>query len=235
MSSLRRVPPSERPRERLCLAGPDVLSLQELLAILLATGTKGKSVLMLAQEMLTRFGGLQGLLEASVEELVQVKGIGAAKAILLKAAFEIALRASKIEQPLRPLVDTAEKAFALVHPELAREKREVMIVILKDVKGRLIHYERVAVGTLSEVLVHPREVFFPAVRHKAHSLIAAHNHPSGDPTPSRADIALTTHLLRSGKVMGIALDDHLIIGGASFVSLRRRDRYFFTGMGEPSG
>ena len=94
------------------------------------------------------------------------------------------------------------------------------MVILKDVKGRLIALEKVSIGTLSDVLVHPREVFFPAVRHKASSLILAHNHPSGDPTPSAADFELTKHLIRSSKVMGIHLDDHLIIGSSSFTSLR---------------
>jgi DNA repair protein RadC len=96
----------------------------------------------------------------------------------------------------------------------------MLMVIMKDVKGKLIGLEKVAVGTLSDILIHPREVFFPAVRHKASSLILAHNHPSGDPTPSAADLELTRHLIRSGRIMGINLDDHLIVGGDSFVSLK---------------
>lgn len=217
--NLHALPPTERPRERLVAFGVDALSLAELLAILLTSGTKGKSVLELAQEMLIRFGGLGGLLDASIAELMEIKGIGKAKAIQLKAAFGIALR-RKEDQP-KIKIDALE-AYHLVRDELSFEKQEKLVVILKDVRHRLIGYETVAVGTLSEVLVHPREVFFPAVRHKAASLILVHNHPSGDPTPSKADLDLTLHLLKSSHVMGIGLDDHLIVGSHSFVSLRQQ-------------
>jgi len=217
--SLFKIPAQERPRERLMKFGPEALSLSELLAILLATGTKDKSVLELAHEMVVRFGSLQNLLEASIQELMEVKGIGPAKAIQLKAAFGIALKTTqKSFVPTDPI--HARQAYELVRHELADQKQEMLMVILKDVKGRLITTEKVSVGTVSDVLVHPREVFFPAVRHKASSLILAHNHPSGDPTPSSADLELTKHLVRSSKIMGIHLDDHLIIGSSSFISLR---------------
>jgi len=216
--NLHHLPEAERPRERLIKYGVEALSLTELLAILLTSGTRGKSVLELAQELLIRFGGLSGLLGASISELTEVKGIGRAKAIQLKAAFGIAIR--REETPLK-LKMTSLEAYELVRDELAYEKQEKLVVILKDVKERLIGHETVAVGTLSEVLVHPREVFFPAVRHKAASLILVHNHPSGDPTPSKADLELTRHLMKSSDVMGIGLDDHLIVGAHSFISLRR--------------
>lgn len=214
------LPTQERPRERLLRLGPEMLSLSELLAILLTTGTKEKSVLELSQELVMRFGSLQNLLNASIEELKEIKGIGKAKAIQLKAAFGIALQANHkaIDQKLP--IDASE-AYELVRHDLAYQTQEILLVILKDVKGKLITIEKVSVGTLSEVLVHPREVFFPAVRHKASSLILVHNHPSGDPTPSKADIELTYHLARSSLVMGINLDDHLIIGSNSFISIRR--------------
>lgn len=218
--TMHALPLEERPRERLLYAGADALSLAELLAILLGTGTKGKSVLLLAQEILMYFGGLRGLLEASIEELKQIKGIGEAKAVLLKAAFEIALRSATGGAIPKCSIETPEHVFELAKREMAGHKQEVLLVILRDVKGRMIHHERVAVGTLSEVLIHPREVFYPAVRHRAHSLILVHNHPSGDPTPSQADLELTRFLLQSSRMMGITLDDHLIIGAHSFISLR---------------
>ena len=217
--NLSKLPAQERPRERLVKLGPDALSLTELLAIVLTTGTKDKSVLELAHEMVVRFRSPQALLEASITELMEIKGIGLAKAIQLKATFGIAL---KITQ--EPFVATdpihTKEAYELVRHDLAGQKQEMLMVVLKDIKGRLIALKKVSVGTLSNVLVHPREVFFPAVRHNANSLILAHNHPSGDPTPSKADLELTKHLIRSSRVMGIHLDDHLIIGSNSFISLR---------------
>jgi DNA repair protein RadC len=208
--------------------GPEALSLAELLAILLTTGTKDKSVLELAHEIVGRFGSLDQLLEASIEELMEVKGIGKAKAIQLKAAFGIALKTGqKRFLPTNPI--HAPEAYELVRHDLAHQKQEMLMVVLKDVKGRLIMMEKVSVGTLSDVLVHPREIFFPAVRHKASSLILAHNHPSGDPTPSAADLELTRHLVRAGRIMGIRLDDHLIIGASSFISLREAGFLHYSG------
>ncbi len=219
---MHALPVTELPRERLLQYGVDALSVSELLAILLVTGTKGKSVLQLADELLSKFRDLNGLLDASIEELMEVKGIGQAKAIQLQAVFGIALKSKKNYLCERYLVETPEKAFALARQEIAHHKQEVLLVILRDAKTQLIHCEKVSVGTLSEVLVHPREVFYPAVRHKAHSLILAHNHPSGDPTPSPADLELTRLLLHSSRVMGIGLADHLIIGSGCFVSLKEK-------------
>jgi len=217
--NLRNLPAQERPRERLLNVGPDALSLAELLAILLTTGTRDKSVLELAHEIIARFGSLENLLEASIPELMEVKGIGQAKALQMKAAFGIALKTTHKPFAAKSPIH-AREAYELVRHELSHQKQEMLMVILKDVKGRLITLEKVSVGTLSDVLVHPREIFFPAVRHKASSLILAHNHPSGDPTPSSADLELTRHLMRSSRIMGIHLDDHLIIGSSTFISLR---------------
>lgn len=216
--NLHNIPLEERPRERLVRYGVDALSLAELLAILLVTGTQGKSVVTLAHEILGKFGTIEGLLEASVSELCEIKGVGKAKAIQLKAAFGIALKTS-CRTTSRAFI-TSYDAYALVKDDLSRQKQERLVVILKDVKGRLITHETISVGTLSEVLVHPREVFYPAVRHKASSLILAHNHPSGDPTPSSADLELTRHLMKSSRIMGIGLEDHLIIGADKFISLK---------------
>lgn len=217
---VKALPFEERPRERLMQYGPDALSLSELIAIVLGSGMQGKSVLDLSQEILSFFGSLEKLLDASISELMQVKGIGRAKAIQLKAVFGIALKCKKPVSEQRFPIDSPLKAYALAQAEIAHIPKEVLFVILRDIRGNLLHYEQISVGTLSQVLVHPREVFFPAVRHKAHSIIIAHNHPSGDPMPSKADLELTRTLLEASRVMSIGLDDHLIVCKDNFVSLK---------------
>jgi DNA repair protein RadC len=219
MTKMCALPANERPRERLHAMGSDALSLAELLAILLTTGTQSKSVLELAQEIVVRFGSVHRLLEASLEELMEIKGIGKAKALLLQAAFGIARKVSY--RPVGPQDQIhAKEAYELVKPQLAGQKQEMLMVVLKDIRCRLISVEKIAIGTLSDILIHPRDIFFPAVRHKANSMILAHNHPSGDPEPSTTDLEMTKQLIRSSRVMGIHLDDHLIIGSHSFVSLK---------------
>jgi DNA repair protein RadC len=220
--TIRSMPPEERPRERLIKEGVEALSLAELIAIILGTGMKGKSALLLAQELTQQFKDLNGLLNATIQELTQIKGMGRAKAIKLRAVFGIALRNNRSQLNPDDLLLTVHQAFELARGEIAHEKKEILFVIARDVRGRLIHSEKISVGTLSEVLVHPREVFYIAVRHKAHSIIIAHNHHSGDPTPSKADMDLTHLLMHSSRVMGIQLDDHLIVTPHKYVSLREQ-------------
>lgn len=220
--AMHQLPLEVRPRERLERYGLHALSVAELLAIVLGSGTQGSSVLELSHAILVRFGTLQSLLEASIVELMEVKGIGRAKAIQLKAVFGIALKCKQAQTPDKMPIESSAQAYELAHQDLGLEKQEALLVLLRDVRGCLIHREVVAKGTLSEVLVHPREVFYPAVRYKAHSLILAHNHPSGDPTPSEADLNLTRHLLLSARTMGIAIDDHLIVGAHRYISLQER-------------
>jgi DNA repair protein RadC len=224
--NVRDLPLAERPRERLRAQGAEVLTTVELLAILLSTGTKKLPVLDLAAKILSHFGSLQKLISASVEELMEIEGIGPAKAVQLKAALSLAHKAMQETHPVSESIDSKE-AYELVKGELTFLKQEALFVILKDVKGKLIAVERVSIGTLSEVLFHPREIFYPAVRRKASSMILAHNHPSGDPTPSKADLALTRQLIRSSEVMGIYLEDHIIIGSSSYCSLKN-EGYFGT-------
>ncbi|MGR3911877.1 MAG: DNA repair protein RadC [Candidatus Rhabdochlamydia sp.] len=218
--NVKELPPSERPRERLKNQGVGALSVQELLAILLTTGTKKASVLDFAAQILSHFGSLKKLMHASIEELMEIKGLGLAKAVKLKAALGLAQKV-QLTEPLNHVRIDALRAYELIRHELEILKQEVLMVILRDVKEKLISIETVSIGTLSEVLIHPREVFYPAVRHKACSLILAHNHPSGDPTPSQADIEMTHHLSRSGKIMGIHLEDHLIVGSSGYISLKQ--------------
>ncbi len=220
LCGMKALPAEERPRERLLRDGVDALSLSELIAIVLGSGTHGKSVLDLSQELLERFGGLEKLLDASVVELMQIKGIGRAKAIQLKAVFGIVLKCRKPLSSRKYPIASARAAYELAQGEIAHIPQEVLLVILRDVRGNLLHFEQVSIGTLSQVLAHPREIFYPAVRYKAHSMIIAHNHPSGDPTPSRSDLELTRTLLEASRVMSIGLDDHLIVCQDRFISLR---------------
>lgn len=175
----------------------------------------------MAQELLIAFGGVEGLLDASVEELIKIKGVGKAKAILLKAAFGIALRTDRGRSSVGKEIRSLQDAVAVARPEIGYLEKEALLIILRDVRGRMLHREIIAIGTLSEVLVHPREVFQPALKHGAHSIVVCHNHPSGDPRPSKADLELTERLIQSAVIMGIVLMDHIIICRDSFYSLRK--------------
>jgi DNA repair protein RadC len=219
---IHKLPEEERPRERLLRHGPESLSTVELVAILLGSGTKASPVLKLAQEIVTHFGSLQQLAEATLEELRHIKGIGLAKAIQLKACMNLGLRLSKQTFAPKYPISHPLHAYNLIKDDLQNEKRELFLVILQDIKNCLICHEIVGIGTLTNSLVHPREVFYPAIRHKAASLILVHNHPSGDPTPSHQDYQVTENLIQVGRLMGIPVNDHLIIGHEGYVSLRQK-------------
>ena len=217
---MNSLPDQERPRERLRRLGAEALSSTELLAVILGCGTKGFPVLELSKELVTHFGGLRNLADATVEELMLIKGLGAAQAIKLKAAFSLGKRAFHPGLRKRYKIETPEHAYHYLKDFLSEETKEVLVSLLLDTKGYVIAKKTVSIGTLSHTLAHPREVFFDAVRHKAASLVLAHNHPSGDPTPSSHDIEMTTQLIKAGELMGIPLQDHLIVGSRTFVSLR---------------
>ncbi len=223
--NLKSLPPQERPRERLVRYGCEGLSSIELLAILLGSGTQKRSVLELAADLLSHFGSLAALADATLPELIEVKGIGEAKAVQLKAAFGL-LGRLETKTP-GALLDTPEKVYQLIRKELERQKAEVLMVVLRDVKKRCLHFEVISKGTLTEVLLHPREVFHLAIRHRAHSLIVAHNHPSGDPTPSTRDLKMTQLLVEVGKMVGIELSDHLIVGSERYVALSSYAKIIF--------
>jgi DNA repair protein RadC len=218
MTLLSELPLQERPRERLLIHGGDALSLTELLAICLGSGRPGVSVLHLAEELLATFGSLSSLLEASIIQLMEVKGIGMAKAIQLKAIFALAKRFQRKGGMAKYSVKCPDDAYHLIAPYLEEEKQEKLALLLRNVKGEIFHHEIISSGTLSEVLVHPREVFYHVLLHRAYSFILVHNHPSGNPTPSKCDRELTKLVETSGNLMGIRLDDHLIIGRGAFVS-----------------
>ena len=217
--ALHSIPKEERPRERFLVSGADALSLTELLAICIGSGRKGKSVLSLAEDLLAHFGTLSALVEASIEELTEVKGIGVAKAVQLKSILALSKRYKQKGGRAKYLVSCPDDVYALIGPEIRDKKREVLALMMRDIKGYVFHHEIISVGTLSQVIVHPREIFHQALYHRAFSLIIAHNHPSGDCSPSTKDIELTKLLFDSGKLLGLRLDDHLVIGRYAYTSL----------------
>lgn len=219
--SIHDLPETDRPRERLLRHGPEALTNAELIAILLGSGMKGMSVLQLAQQIVTRFGDMAKLAEATTSELCSIKGLGPAKALQLQAAVNLGLRIARQGPKIKYRIEHPSHAYHLVKEELEREKKELFVVILQDTKGCVICHQIVAIGTLSQTLVHPREVFHPAIRHNAATIILAHNHPSGDPTPSTQDLEITTTLIQAGRLVGIPVNDHLIIGDKRYTSLRQ--------------
>ena len=222
MPSIRDLPPESRPREKFAALGPDRLSSAELIALLLRSGLRGRSVLDIATQLLLAHGNsLARLAHAAHDDfraLAAVPGIGRDKAITLAAAFALALRAvSEISEA--PLVRTPEDAARLVAPLAWNLRQEKFWVLLLDNKRRLLRDPvEITAGTLTASLVHPREVFSPAVRESAAAVVAVHNHPSGDPSPSREDLSVTRRLAESGTLLGIPLIDHVVIGGNSTIS-----------------
>lgn len=217
--TIRELPESVRPRERLWREGPEALTDTELLAIILRTGSQEGSVLDLARYLLSRFGGLVGLGKATPAELSAIKGVGPAKAAQVAAALELGRRLG-IAARFRVAVTSPADAAALVVPVMRHLEQEEFRVILLDTKNRVLQIEKVAVGSLNAAGVQPREVFRGAVKHSAAAVILVHNHPSGDPTPSPEDVALTRRLLQAGEILGIEILDHIIVGDNKYTSLK---------------
>ncbi|UFJ39056.1 DNA repair protein RadC [Brevibacillus humidisoli] len=221
-SQMKNVPLYERPRERLLRQGTAPLSDAELLAILLRTGYQRETCYQLAQRILSAFGSLYGIAQASHQELVKIKGIGPVKAVELHAAFELGRRLAKSDRkegtPIRLPRDVAQ----LMMPEMRHLTQEHFVCLYLNTKNQVISKQTIFVGSLDVSIVHPREVFREAIRRSSASVICLHNHPSGDPTPSREDIAVTRTLREVGELIGITLLDHVIIGDGSFVSLKEQ-------------
>jgi DNA repair protein RadC len=224
--TVRDLPIGERPRERLLKLGSEALSAQEILAVILGRGTKGESVMVTSQKLLSRFGNLKGVANASVEELIQTSGIGLAKATQIKAALELGrrLEADAGDKPKR-ILRSPEDVVAEVRSQLKGKKKEHFLVLCLDTRNRLTNRRLVSMGSLDTSIVHPREVFKEAVSSCAASVIFAHNHPSGDPEPSKEDIELTKRLARAGEIVGIDVLDHIIVCDEGFISLKARNLF----------
>ncbi|HEY2952818.1 MAG TPA: DNA repair protein RadC, partial [Verrucomicrobiae bacterium] len=221
----------ERPREMLVEKGADNLPEAHLIAILLRTGMKGKSAIDIANQLVSRFGTLENLAKASLDDL-QIKGVGRDKAVTLKAAFTLARRMAKQIQREAPLLDTPEQIADMFREENRLRSVETFQAVFLNTRRRFIGTHAITQGTLDTLLVHPREVFKEAITANAAAIVLLHNHPSGDPTPSEADIKVTRDLIRAGQLLKIEVLDHVILGRATqerpkdYVSLRELG-YFY--------
>lgn len=219
---IKDLPHEERPRERLIQWGSAALTNQELVALLVDSGHKGASALELAQQVLVQFSGLSGLYQCGLPELMEVPGIGLARACRIKGALEVGKRLQQPEKKA-PRISSSRDVVAQCHPWFWRAEREKFLALALDAKQRLIQVLPIATGSLISCPVHPREVFRPLIRAGAISAIVAHNHPSsGDPEPSSQDLEITRRLWETGRILGIPLVDHVIVGRDRYVSLAER-------------
>jgi len=219
---IKDMPADQRPRERLIREGARALSDPELLAVILRTGTPDKSAVELATDVLSLFSGLKSLVQAGVEELSAVKGMGPVKAAQLKAALEIGRRLASVSESERPTIRGPGDAAAIVMEEMRHLDREHFCALLLNTKHQVVARETISIGTLSSSVVHPRELFKTAIKRSSSAIILVHNHPSGDPTPSREDREITMRLRDAGSLLGIEVLDHIIIGDNKFISFKDR-------------
>lgn len=219
--NINKWPEDERPRERLLKAGPEHLSAAQLLAIVLRTGSEGKSALELAMELIQHYGDLRSVGVATVHELCSIKGIGPAKAAQIKAAMEIGKRASSYPLSRKVRILSSRDVYDVYRhyvPYYRGLKKEIFRLLMLDGKNRIFADYLVSEGCLTSSIVHPREVYIQAIRNSAASVIFLHNHPSGDPSPSPEDVDITKRLVAAGELIGIKVLDHIIMGEREYVS-----------------
>jgi DNA repair protein RadC len=218
---MKEIPYVDRPRERLAKLGPSALSNTELLAIILGYGAGKESVLKIAENILRKFSST-GLIYARLEDLEEVFGIGKAKATKLIACFELCKRLLLKPDEEKIIISSPKDVYEQTK-EIRKNKREHFISLFLDAKNQLIVKETISIGSLNANIVHPREVFQPAVGKSAAGIILVHNHPSGDLNPSEDDIELTQRLVKAGEIMGIEVLDHIIVGKDGFMSMKEKD------------
>lgn len=219
---IRDVHEADRPRERLIRQGAKSLSNQELIAILLGSGTKNESVLAVANRVLLNFEKLHNLKHATLEEMQDIKGIGEAKAVLLLAAIELGRRLASKDLQERYTIRSPEDAASFLMQDMTSLQQEHFVCLFLNVKNQVLHKQTIFVGSLNASIVHPREIFREAVKRSAASIICSHNHPSGVPTPSPEDIDVTNRLYEAGQIIGVDLLDHVIIGDHQFISMKEK-------------
>jgi len=224
--TIHDLPQAERPRERLVKHGIEALSAQEVLALILGRGIKGESVMVTAQNLLSKFGNLKNLADASVTELSKIKGIGPAKAAQIKAAFELGKRLeNSIDNTTNEKINSPQDVIKSVRGKLKGKKKEHFIVLSLDTRNHPINIQTISIGSLDSSIVHPREVFKEAISASAASVIFVHNHPSGDPEPSEDDIKLTRRLVEAGEIVGIEVLDHIVICDRDYLSMKARNLF----------
>ena len=219
-TTMKDMPVSSRPRERLLQEGPEVLSEADLLAVILRTGSAESSASELATALINHFGGLKQIVNASINDLRVFKGIGPAKTAQIIAALELGKRVAMLSPYDKPSIKSPETAAALVMEEMRHYDKEHFIALLLNTKNQVLAKEIISIGTLNYSTVHPRELYKAAISRSAAGIIVLHNHPSGDPTPSSQDIEVTRRLLDAGKIIGIEVLDHLVIGDNRFISFK---------------
>jgi len=224
MTKIKDLPKHKRPREKLSEKGAENLSDAELLAILIRTGRAGRSALDIAKDALKKYP-LSKLLAVSKNDLLSIKGVEATKAITIKAALELGQRAVGSFNDSLPILDTP-KAIVAQLGDLRGKQKEYFMALYLNARNQLILKETISVGTLTASLVHPREVFEPAIRHFASSVVLAHNHPSNNPEPSEEDIRLTENLVRASMILDIVLLDHIVITSNGYTSFKERGLLF---------
>lgn len=225
MSNIKVIdmPEEERPVEKLLISGPESLNNAELIAIILRTGTKEENIVTLSNRIIFELGGLEGLLDAGIEEITKIKGIKNKKASQILAVGELVRRISKeVLLKERNKISSPNDIAKILMKDMVFLKQEVLKLVMLDTKNNIIGLKDVFVGSLNTSIVHPREIFKEALKRSSSSIIVCHNHPSGDPTPSREDIDITIRLKECGKIIGIDLLDHLIIGKNKYVSLKEK-------------
>lgn len=220
MPKIKDIPKFERPREKLIKKGAQALHKKELLAIILRTGIKGKNVLQIAQDILSKYGDKK-LTDVSYKELRNMHGVGPSKAAQIMAAIELGKRLHREKAEKEVFINSPEDILKEIE-HIKENKKENFVVLYLDARNKLIYKETVSIGTLNANLVHPREVFEPAVRNLAAQVILAHNHPSGDPEPSEDDLEITKRLIEAGKILGIEVIDHIIITKTGFISFKEK-------------
>jgi DNA repair protein RadC len=219
---IRDLPVDLRPRERMLYAGASALHDAELLAIILRVGIKGQSAVRLGEQLLVDFGGLAGIAQATFEELCRKRGVGEAKATQIKAALELGRRLAVVSPQSRPQVRSPADVANLLMLEMSLLEQEHLRAILLDTKNHLLRVATVYTGSLNTAVVRVGEVFREAIRANCASMIVVHNHPSGDPTPSPEDVRVTEMLVEAGKLLDVAVLDHVVIGRNRYVSLKER-------------
>jgi len=220
--TIHDLPASERPRERLQAKGADRVSSAELLAILIGRGIPGRSVITIANELISRFRGVQGLGDATIEQLSAIRGVGLAKASQIKAAFELGRRRDLEREGTKESITNPAILAQIIRKGIREKAKEHFKLVLLNTRNKILDISTISVGTLNASLVHPREVYKDALAHSASSIILAHNHPSDDPDPSDDDIALTRRLAEAGRLMGIEVLDHIIVTKKGYTSFKER-------------
>lgn len=224
-TTIKRMPVNERPRERMQHSGAHALSNPELLGIILSSGTQDASAVELGRRILCHHpnDGIAFLRNTTIRQLCEIKGIGTAKACQIMAAVELGKRISLREQSNRYKIKNPEDISRLMMDDLRFLQKEKFCILLLNTKHEVLSIEEISVGSLNASIVHPREVFLPAIKNSCAAIALVHNHPSGDPSPSKEDIQITKRLIDAGQLLGIAVIDHVIIGDNVWISLREAD------------